>query len=91
MKYVMFSVEVGGVTKLVPIIFPDFMVHEDVAIAIKSILEETHKFTPKIESAGDIDLGRVECSGESETLKLKSRAQDSHIINQYNYFHGLVY
>lgn len=91
MKYVMLSVEVAGITKMVPIIFPDFMIHEDVAKAVRSILTETHKFTPKIESAGDIDLGVCECSGRSETLKIESHPRDSVTVSQYTYFHGLVY
>lgn len=91
MKYVMFSIQVADTTKMVPVIFPDFMVHKDIAKAIKTVLVNVHKFTPRIESAGDISLGVCECSGKSETLKVGSSRADNHIVNHYDYLHGLVY
>lgn len=91
MKYIMLEVKVGGISKLVPIIFPDFMCHVDLAVATKSILESEHKLSPIIfVSAGDIDIDVNSCSGKSTTLNIKSRRSDKNIINSYDYLHGIV-
>jgi hypothetical protein len=73
----------------IPIIFPSDLVHDDVAIACRSIngLENTD-----IVSAGDYDIIDNLCYGESETLNIKSRLEeDSAIILTYDYVHGIRY
>lgn len=75
MKYVM--IQRGH--QVLPVIFPDYLVHEDVANAIISVLTnmDGNKLTPRQAiAAGDVTLGgfkMVSCSGHSETLKLESR------------------
>lgn len=89
-KYVMLETGLSGVKKLVPVIFPDFMCHIDVAEAIKKVLVEQHKMPCSVVSAGDIQFEEVECSGESVTLKVGSRFEsDTNVIERYPYFHGL--
>jgi len=91
MKYVMLSVRVGDTIKLVPIIFPDFLVHSDVADVVKNILSSVHHLAlGPVFSAGDISFEEVECSGESTTLKLKSNPYDSDVIESYSYLHGII-
>lgn len=91
MKYIMLKVDLqDGLTKLVPIIFPDFMVHEDVCISIRRILAGRHKMESEIYSAGEINFQEPHCSGKSETLKVHASDADSAIIATYDYFHGLV-
>lgn len=91
MKYVMIEVSLGGeVAKLVPIIFPDFMTHVDIAKAGTEILANIHRLNDvRVVSAGDIDLSLVECSGSSETLKTESNEEDAKVINSYDYVHGI--
>lgn len=91
MKYIMLKVSLqDGLTKLVPIIFPDFMVHEDVAEVIKVCLAMQHKMESEVYSAGEITFEEPHCSGKSETLKVDASDADSAIIAMYDYFHGLV-
>jgi hypothetical protein len=88
MKYVMFEHTVAGLTRKVPIIFPDELVHKFVAEAIANH-REYREFGLKVVSAGQC---AIECSGifgESETLKLKSNQTDGLVINSYDYLHGL--
>lgn len=90
MKYIMLKVDLPEIAKLVPIIFPDFMVHEDVAAVIGVVLEDRHKLTATVHSAGDITFEYPMCSGRSETLGLDASNSDSAIISTYDYFGGLV-
>lgn len=90
-KYVMFEVEMDEHTrKMVPIIFPDFMIHEDIAKTTVKLLKSTHKMDAKVFSAGDIQFEYPICSGRSSTLKIDSDDEDRRIISTYDYFHGIV-
>lgn len=84
MKYIMLSTEFTGVTKLVPIIFPDFLVHSMVADAIKPLISGS-----VVVSAGDIQMGVYNCSGASETLGVESKESDLGVIDTYDYLHGI--
>lgn len=106
MKYVMFQGEMkGGMKQKIPIIFPDFMVHADVAEYMTYLLEQKHGYQNlRPVSAGSIVLGGtygtennkisvvdgVETSGKSDSLKLKSDPNDAAIISMYDYMYGLV-
>lgn len=90
MKYIMLETQLQHVRCRVPIIFPDFMVHEDIARLFHNFLRHRHEMFSTVVSAGDINLGQVGCSGESETLKLQSSNEDNSTINSYDYFHGIV-
>lgn len=74
-----------------PIIFPDEIVHMDMARGLERSLSALHNFLPI--SAGFVQIGgtiagrhfETKVYGESETLNLKSREEDSKIISQYEY------
>lgn len=95
MKYVMMEVSVtggdaAGTIIHVPIIFPDALIHKDVAAAMRGILIRQFRYsvvTPV--SAGKYDVYTQTCSGESETLGLKSDPEDSRTIQTYRYCHGI--
>ncbi len=92
-KYVLFSMttnkeETHG--KLIPIIFPEHIMHSDMddamtAYAVQSGSRDNEyykRMTPV--SAGFIDLLTLSCFGESESLELRSREDmDSEIIREY--------
>lgn len=91
MKYVMFECKTKEVTRAVPIIFPDFMVHADADKFVKHWLLKEHDFTSvKATSAGFIDLDTLKVYGESESLKLKCNPDDGRTISSYPYAHGIL-
>ncbi|QZE59280.1 hypothetical protein MPK66_gp036 [Erwinia phage pEa_SNUABM_2] len=91
-KYVMFvrtrnKEQTDGVH--MPVIFPTHIMHSDmgeamVGYAIQNGMIE-NKYYQRMDpvSAGFIDLNDLRCFGESESLDLKSREQDSEIIREY--------
>lgn len=84
MKYIMF--QAGDLKYKLPVIFPDTLVHEDVAEALLPLLPGG----AKVISAGECTV-MGQCSGRSETLKVASRGdKDSAVVNTFNYTHGLV-
>jgi len=95
MKYFMLEVVLGEpdseqITKKVPIIFADFMNHDETAEIIMHSLRFHHKvYSCKPVSAGFITI-QGKCHGKSETLKLESNSDDSATINTYDYTHGLL-
>lgn len=90
-KYIMFENKIGDTTFLFPVIFPDKMVHSEVADSLRRCQPGWHHGGVKPVSAGMIDQLYVEgVNGESETLKMASKAGDEQVINVYNYFHGIV-
>lgn len=84
----MFQIPLGSELKRnVPVIYPDFLVHEDVANAFKTI-NGMEKAT--VISAGHTSLTVDECYGRSSTLNIDSREdEDNRIINAYEYCHGI--
>lgn len=89
-NYVVLQVEdKDGFIREVPIIYPDSLVHIDIAQAIKSLLK-TDKNEVEPVSAGSIDFVVESCHGKSTTLDLTSRdKEDRQLINAYPYFHGI--
>jgi len=93
MKYIVLKTKVGDMEQRVPIIFPDFLVHSDVAKYVAGMLIRIHDRDPNItvSSAGFIELGDVKCYGESETCKVKSNPdRDGGLIEMFEYTNGLV-
>lgn len=85
-KYIMFERKIGDTTTLFPVIFPDKLVHEDVATGLRA----TAAVPGKPVSAGTIDHVEVHnLGGQSETLGLASNPTDARIIQNYAYCHGL--
>jgi hypothetical protein len=97
MKYVMLRLEMGGVERDLPIIFPSSLVHASVFEAIRSMrefVEPVRWHRPLADAvavaAGELTMGDVCCSGKSETLKLTSRHRDdARIILMNDYLHGI--
>lgn len=86
MKYIMMFDQ--NSKRYFPIIFPSDFVHKHMAGACQGQLGGA--IFLKAVSAGDYNPMTGVCSGESETLKLKSREEDTQIIQCYNYMHGIV-
>lgn len=96
MKYVMIEIPAHGEApaRRVPVIFPESLVHADVAVALERVVKSTlapkARVTVKATSAGMCRLDNVLCHGESETLQLKSRERaDAQVIEMYDYLHGI--
>lgn len=94
MKYIVLECKVGSESDLeqrVPFIFPNWMVHADVADVLTAILSQKYKRTDiTVSSAGEAcTVGGVECSGHSETLGVKSKDEDTALIQMYDYTNGL--
>lgn len=88
-KYIMIEVTHGKTSLEFPIIFPDKMVHLDVATVMRLCSPLDGNFSHVI-SAGMIEQLYVEgVGGESTTLRIKSRKIDERTINMYNYEHGI--
>lgn len=87
MKYVMFAIQVAGVTQNVPVVFPNSLVHADVA---KALLAGPLKgYTPV--SAGEGLISSEALHGKSTTLGLVARESlDTVILNTNDYLHGLL-
>lgn len=87
MKYIMMKSQIGGITRKIPIIFPDILVHQDVAEAIRR-LPQMRMSEP--DSAGFIQMHNISCHGESETLHITAKDEDSDIISTMDYLHGIA-
>ena len=91
-KYVMFvrtrnKERTDGVH--LPVIFPTHIMHSDMGDAMRGYgmhngYQDNH-YHQRVEpiSAGFINLQTLTCFGESESLELKSRPEDSQIIAEY--------
>lgn len=88
MKYVMAELN-GG--KKVPLVFPAFLVHSEMAAAFKQALRRHGFEEVKFVSAGEANLvgTGVDCSGSSETMKLTAAKEDGKVIEMYDYLHGM--
>lgn len=86
MKYIMLRTEDD---MLVPVIFPNWMVHSIVTKYVKHMLNSAHQFRSEVVSAGDIYFTHVNCSGKSETLGVQSLPGDAAVIESYDYTNGL--
>lgn len=90
MKYVMIKIKGKELDRLVPVIFPDFLCHSDMAGAVRDIFAKTYKQETEVYSAGDIEMFASLCSGHSVTLNVDAKGADSEVINAYDYFHGII-
>jgi hypothetical protein len=93
MKYVMFEVEMGNLTRRIPFIFPNSLIHKDIAeFGIRVLTKPEYKFDEVIViSAGNYDMISRIASGSSETLHMQALPEDSKTITEYDYSHGIVY
>ena len=78
MKYIILEAANG---MPLPIIFPDQLIHAEVAVFMAELTEATIGQIAKPVSAGHIAMGTdFTCGGGSDTLAMKSRPQDEAII-----------
>lgn len=88
MKYIMAELD-GG--KKVPLVFPNFLVHKEMArVFMQALRRHGHDYV-KFVSAGELTMfgAGVECSGFSETMGLKAVKEDAKVIEMYDYLHGV--
>lgn len=93
MKYIIFRIDqAAGLAREVPVVFPNNLVHVEVAHSMRAcLLRHFEGSVIREVSAGDFILPDCTCSGESSTLKLISRGQqDRHLIMTYDYMHGII-
>lgn len=94
MKYIILRLE-GKIPREVPVIFPNLLVHADVASAITNMIQaDTDTSTSitgiRVVSAGFCDTA-VGCHGRSESLNITSRDIDDAVINTVDYTFGLLF
>lgn len=87
MKYVMFQITTGDLVRHVPVIFPDTLVHSDVAGLLLALPQLTGA---SIVSAGECRVDSIACYGQSKTLQVTSLERtDADTIEMYPYLHGI--
>lgn len=94
-KYVMFELAMNSRDDSVkfkfPVIFPDKMVHRQVAECLMPLMRMHGQGGARVVSAGSIEhLEADGLGGESETLGIESDPDDEATINGYSYFHGVA-
>lgn len=85
MKYIMFKQEKNGLVELIPVLFPNKLVHKDVADALQQdVLKGC-----SIHSAGSISPLNLIPEGRSETLGVKAdHITDEYVIKMVDYGGG---
>ncbi|EMW9316467.1 hypothetical protein AAE121_005212 [Salmonella enterica] len=93
MKYIILRLD-GKIPREVPVIFPDLLVHTDVARTMATMIKEgssnTNITDVRVVSAGFCNT-TVKCFGKSETLNIASRDIDDTVINTWDYTFGLLF
>ncbi|EIY0667482.1 hypothetical protein MMC72_001608 [Salmonella enterica] len=93
MKYIILRLD-GKIPREVPVIFPDLLVHADVAMTMTAMIKEDSSNTNitdvRVVSAGFCHTA-VECHGRSESLNIASRDIDNTVINTLDYTFGLLF
>lgn len=93
MKYIVLRYQLGSLGLVeYPIIFPNCLVHAQVAEAIRQQGMAPGRFVGAV-SAGEINSMSLtpQCYGKSETLKVSSRGDiDDALIATMDYLHGYV-
>jgi hypothetical protein len=92
MKYIVLQVIHNAHVKEVPFIFPDYMIHEDVAIRMSVALQAMWPGAAvKPISGGELSSLDINanCHGSSSTLGVRSRgAEDSRLFSTFDYTSG---
>lgn len=83
MKYVMFVRTLNAGQKVAyPIIFPDLLIHADVA----KFMHRGDLRDAVIDSAGFVNPFTLECFGKSESLGIESKPErDTQVVKMMNY------
>lgn len=88
-KYIM--VQSRG--RLLPVIFPDILVHDSVAnLIVENLKTEHNDPNAKIYSAGTVSIDIMATHHGSQTLKIvgdkEQEKLDDHIMQTFDYMHG---
>lgn len=87
MKYIVMQHKFRDLVIEVPVIFPNSLIHEEMAVIMKVLLGDTARSV----SAGEYSPLDGSCHGKSSTLNLESRGeQDMRLILMYDYLGGFV-
>lgn len=92
MKYVIMACHFGGTEREMPFIFPDMIVHDHMKTYATHLLNSYKATHIECVSAGfcNFIMDEVNCSGESESIGVKSRGErDNILIQGFNYSHGV--
>lgn len=91
-KYVMVENKIGDTKFLFPVIFPDKLVHLQVANAVHRIMPGYHSNGCRVVSAGKIEhIEVLGLGGASETLGIGSKPrEDTATIESCSYTHGVI-
>jgi hypothetical protein len=88
MKYIIYTRDYFGVRQEIPIIFPNQLVHLEVAKALKSVVGSS-----KIVAAGEFSSLNIDSDGfigKSTTIGIRSRGKrDGKLIAMFDYKQGL--
>ena len=88
MKYVIYQRNYCGMKQEIPIIFPNQLVHLDVARVLSKVIGSS-----KIIAAGEfssMDIGGERFGGTSTSIGIGSRGKmDAAVISNFDYFQGL--
>ena len=86
MKYIIFRDR--KLNREIPILFPNDLVHLDVAMALTKVVG-----TSIVVAAGEFSSLAIDSeafTGESISIGIKSRALDGDLINGFDYNHGVL-
>lgn len=84
MKYIIYEKKILGMIQKIPIIFPNQLVHLDVAKALTKVIGSS-----RIVGAGDCYIKVSGVGGKSTTIGIKSKKGDEELINTFEYFYGM--
>lgn len=91
MKYVVFKTVVNGVERELPVIFPEELVHAQVAARLERLINESGDGSAQVVAAGMIRVDSVVCTGRSETLSRNSRgSRDKKLIEEFEVTRGFA-
>lgn len=91
MKYIVWRTTVAGARRDLPVLFPDELVHKDVAESLRCLLYDLTDGEPEVVAAGFARVDSVVCTGKSETLDKASRGSaDKKLIESFDLMHGWV-
>lgn len=88
MKYIVMQVDVDDTRLRLPFVFPDALVHEDVAKAMARLLEKQYRSPAFPFSAGHMSstaLTDANPHGRSETLGIGGNVGDAHYLAMSDY------
>lgn len=89
MKYIIFRTTVAGAVRELPVIFPEELIHVEVAQRLERLILEAGNGDCTPIAAGFVRTDAVFCTGQSETLNLASRgSKDKKLIESFDVSRG---